>query len=103
MFRRIFIIVICTSLSAVNAQQPPDTLWTRTYGTERGDIGRDGIQTNDGGFLLVGETQRDSTGIDVYMIKTDAYGDTQWTNYYGGLNSEYGRKCLQTPDINYII
>ncbi|UCG30040.1 MAG: hypothetical protein JSV53_11170 [candidate division WOR-3 bacterium] len=64
-----------------------DTTWTRTYG----GVGWEGAssvqQTPDGGYIIVGSTASFGAGYaDVYIIKTDADGITEWTRTYGGAN-----------------
>ena len=61
-----------------------DTLWTRTYGGIRSEFGFAVMQTLDGGYIIVGETASFGAGMaDVYVVKTDAAGDTLWTRTYG--------------------
>jgi len=55
------------------------------YGPEGDEwIGRQAIQTNDGGFLLAGETGTPGS-IDAMLIKTDATGTAEWERSYGTL------------------
>ena len=84
--------------------QPPDTLWTRTFGSVEDDIGKYVCQTSDGGYIVIGTMgyQYGAVG-DMYLIKTDAYGDTLWTRTYGGSDKEEG-ECVQlTSDGGYIL
>ncbi len=81
-----------------------DTLWTKTYGGTNWDKGQSVQQTQDGGYIIAGWTQSFGSGVsDVYLIKTDASGDTVWTKAYGGPNSDEGFSVRQTMDGGYII
>ena len=62
-----------------------DTLWTRTYGGSGWDEARMVQQTSDGGYITAGRTTSfGAADSDIYIIKTDAQGDTLWTRMYGG-------------------
>jgi hypothetical protein len=81
-----------------------DTLWTRTYGGPSNDEGYSVQQTTDGGFIVAGFTESfGAGGDDVYLIKTDAQGDTLWTRTYGGTDDDRGNSVRQTVDGGYII
>jgi hypothetical protein len=89
-------------LVKINAQG--DTLWTRTYGGTDPDAGYSVQQTPDGGYIVAGETYSFGAGFcDLYLIKTDAQGDTLWTRTYGGTGPDYCNSVKQTSDGGYII
>jgi hypothetical protein len=84
--------------------QGPDTLWTKTFGGTSLDFGRCAIQTLDGGYALTGITVSWGAGSDdVYLIKTDAQGNTMWIQTYGGSGEDFGYSVVQTSDLGYII
>lgn len=81
--------------------------WMKTYGGGGFEMGHTVEQTRDNGFIAVGATQSfgpDSAGLseNVYVIKTDALGNTLWTRAYQGVNN-YGYAVKQTADTGYII
>jgi len=81
-----------------------DTLWTRTYGGTYWDDGRSVQQTSDGGYIIAGTTQSYGLGHgDVYLIKTNAFGDSLWTKTYGGVADEWEYSVQQTQDGGYIV
>ncbi len=81
-----------------------DTQWTRTYGGTGGDYGQSVQQTSDSGYIVAGETWSfGAGGQDVYLIKTSASGDTQWTRTYGGTGDDVGNSVQQTLDGGYIV
>ncbi len=82
--------------------------WTRTYGGPDTDVGYWVEQTQDGGYVMTGELAKplhNDTVSYVWLIKTDAEGDTLWTRTYGGefIYRDCGR-CVQiTSDGGYIL
>ena len=81
-----------------------DSLWTRTYGGGDSDRGYFVYETQDMGYIITGETSTyGAGGSDVYLIKTDASGDTIWTHTYGGSDSEAGLSVQKIQDDGYII
>ncbi len=84
--------------------QPPDTLWTRTYGGANIDIGHDVKQTADGGFIVAGYTRSyGPSGRNVWLLKTDADGNMEWSEAYGGGNDDEGHAVWQASDGGYIV
>jgi len=78
--------------------------WLRTYGGDEQDIGWCVQETNDGGFVIVGqESSFGNGGRDVYIIKTNINGDTLWTKSYGYPSDDGGNYIEQTTDNGYII
>jgi hypothetical protein len=81
-----------------------DTVWTKSYGGAGSEEGCAVEQTSDGGYIVAGHTYSYGGGeYDVYLLRTDMYGDTLWTKTYGGDQSDYAYSVQQTPDGGYII
>lgn len=93
--------------------------WNKTFGPEReagpagscapggGDTIINSVQqTLDGGYILAGRmrlSRADNTD-DVWLIKTDANGNTQWNKTFGVLYyNEYASSVQQTLDGGYIL
>ena len=88
----------------VRTDERGDTLWTRTYGGSQYDIGYSVGQTADGGYIIAGSTNSLGAGRDdVYLIKTNAVGDTFWTRTFGGVDDDWASSVQQTADGGYII
>jgi len=81
-----------------------NTLWTRTYGGTDSDLAQSVQQTADGGYIIAGETYSfGAGGVDYYLVKTDALGDTLWTHTYGGYSADFVRSVQQTTNGDYIV
>ena len=98
------ILLTFALIAATASAQPPDTLWTRTYGGEQSDCGYGVQQTDDGGFIIAGQTASfGAGGSDAYLIKTDSEGDTVWTRTFGGNLDDVSYSVQQTWDEGYIL
>jgi hypothetical protein len=101
-------LVCCLLLSTycvLSYAQPPDTVWTRVYGSDSSDYTYS-VQATYDGFIFCGHS--DSWGssqgdYDIWLIKTDEDGDTLWTKRYGESSLEFGWWIEQTSDSGYII
>jgi hypothetical protein len=81
-----------------------DTLWMRTYGGGNSDFGYSVQQTQDGGYIISGETYSFGAGYtDVYLIKTDAKGKTVWTRTYGWSDEDRRYSVQQSRNGEYIV
>ena len=82
-----------------------DTLWTKKFGLMGYDEFTDVVKTADGGYAMVGRTWDTGTldDEDVYLVKTDANGNLEWQQTYGGSDDEIGYALKQTQDGGYII
>jgi len=78
-------------------------LWSRTYGGGSWDLCFSAQETADSGFILAGFTSSFGFGGQVYLVKTDRYGDVMWHKTYGGVGEESGEAVIQTSDGGYII
>jgi len=72
------------------------------YGGNYKDEGAEGVNMSDGGFLITG-IYNQSYYNDIYLIRTNANGDTLWTKTYGGSSWDNGFSINPTYDNNYII
>jgi hypothetical protein len=83
---------------------PAQITFQRTYGGAHDDFGYSVQQTTDGGYIIAGNTRSyGAGGSDVYLVRTNASGDTLWTRAYGGTGYDAGLSVLQTGDGGFII
>ena len=78
--------------------------WQKTYG----GVGSDSIysirQTQDGGYIVAGNTYSFGVGDeDIWIMKLDPAGAITWQNTYGGVDAEHPSCIQQTSDGGYIV
>lgn len=87
-----------------------DTLWTKHFGGyDDTGLGSETAycvqQTTDNGYIITGVYQPPGVGpgYELYLIKTDEYGELKWEKTYGDTYHNYGHSVQQTIDGGYII
>ena len=94
-------------------------MWSKTYGGQGNDIGKDIIQTSDGGYIITGYTKSYSSGgdSDLWLIKTNANGESclysdggtcsesssKWVKTFGTSGNDYGNSVKETSEGNFIV
>ncbi len=79
-------------------------VWQQTYGGARDDHVYSVCASLDGGLILTGTTESFGAAmLDVYVIKTDPFGNMIWNRNYGGAKSDYGRHIFQSSERDYFI
>jgi hypothetical protein len=104
MKKRLIIILFVSLIYSLFAQDPPDTLWTRTYGGDHLEAAHSIQQTIDGGYIIAGTTESFGAGYyDMWLLKTDNNGNKEWGQTYGGYFDDRAYSVQQTTDDGYII
>ena len=97
----ISILSICFSLFS---REIPDTLWTHMYGSSGTEELFDMKETSDNGFILAGYTDFWGSGSDdMYLIKCDYQGVTEWTGYYGSEGIDTAYSVIETVDGGFLV
>lgn len=74
------------------------------YGSMGLTIGTTMIETNDGGFAIIGNTTNNAAnGRDVYFLHIDATGAIVNSKTYGGPADDYGGDIIQRTDGSFVI
>ena len=76
-------------------------VWNQTYGGAYDDAAESMVQTFDGGYALAGYTEAEFGFYDFLLVKTDATGNLQWSQTYGGTDDDYAYSVVQTSDGGY--
>jgi Tol biopolymer transport system component len=97
-----------TDIYLVKVDGEGNEIWSRTFGGRGMDFGKMVRQTNDGGYIIVGD-QADEfpTGnvyeSNIYLSKTDSEGNLEWARTYGDEIMYLGWGVVQIPDGGYIL
>ncbi|MHA1978541.1 MAG: hypothetical protein ACW98F_03400 [Candidatus Hodarchaeales archaeon] len=76
----------------------------KSYRGERREEGSMLIQTLDSGFLLACTTwSHGEGGSDLWVVKTDIYGNLEWSQTYGGENIDQISDLIRTLDGGYAL
>lgn len=79
--------------------QEGNVIWSHTYGGELNEFGLDVVETKNGGFVLVGETNSfDVKDHDIYVVKVDDKGIEQWSKTIGGDSLEFVSSIIAVED-----
>ncbi|MBD3232506.1 MAG: T9SS type A sorting domain-containing protein [candidate division Zixibacteria bacterium] len=102
---RTILLLLTLTLTAYNiVLADPDTLWTRQFGGADDEWAMSVDRTDDGGYIIAGSTLSFGAGLtDIYFVKTDEFGDLQWSKTYGGSHLDDANKVLNGPNGGYII
>ena len=85
-------------------------IWEKSYGGSEIDEARAIAKSNDGNYIIVGDTRsRDfdvsvnNGAADLWAIKIAGNGDLIWNQSYGGSSFDVSRSINKTSDNGYII
>ena len=85
-------------------------LWEKSFGGSEIDEARAITNTNDGNFLIVGDTRSANNDVsntngaaDLWVVKMSPLGDLLWEKTYGGSSFDVGRSVSQTQDNGFLI
>jgi hypothetical protein len=77
--------------------------WNQTYGGPETESAKALIETSDGGFAIAGYYTHPSGECDFWLVKTDANGNLEWDQTYGGPGYDYANSLIETSDGGYAI
>ncbi|WOD44763.1 hypothetical protein [Hwangdonia lutea] len=85
-------------------------LWEKSFGGSEIDEARGITNTNDGNFIVVGDTRSNDLDVsqnngaaDLWVIKMSPSGDIIWEKTFGGTSFDVARSISKTQDNGYLI
>ena len=79
-----------------------ETIWEKTIGTADLEFARRIIHTSDGGFAISGRFDN-GADVGILVMKTDADGNEEWTNIYGGTDEDEGWSLVENSNQELLI
>ena len=85
--------------------------WEKSFGGTGYESARDVVQTDDGGYMVLGETNSTDGGVitgyggtkDIWLLKLSANGTLQWQKRYGGTGLDIGNHIELTSEGDFLI
>ncbi|MGD2215819.1 MAG: hypothetical protein PVJ64_03640 [Gemmatimonadales bacterium] len=94
----------CKERSGAPSGTAGPAVFSHTIGGPGTEVGNAVRELPGGGYIVVGYTSSFGAGAeDVYLVRTDAAGDTLWTRAIGGPGGDFGWDIRATGDGGYIV
>jgi hypothetical protein len=88
-----------TGMMLVKTDKSGNKEWTRIHGISDHDWPTALVQTSDGGYALAGYANPfEFRGHDFCLVKTDANGNMEWNQLYGGTGVDRPDDIIETSD-----
>ena len=87
-----------TDVYLIRTDTSGNTVWEKTFGGDEWDYGHSVLQTISGGFIIAGGTNSFGASYNVYLIYTDANGDTVWTKTFSDGYCAYSIQQIDNGD-----
>jgi hypothetical protein len=93
-----------TDIWIVKTNEDGDSLWSKTYGTGSDEYCQYINEDSDGNFIIIANTESFDNGDDnIWLLKTNANGDSLWSKTYGGINNDYSSAVFEIDNGGYLI
>lgn len=105
---RFVLTLVC--LIGLNSALCQEIAWEQSYGGLSEDYAMTLEETDDGGFVVAGDSESDSIDVsgnngsdDVWVYKVDSEGHMIWEENYGGSGNDFANAIKQTDDGGFIV
>ena len=94
----------CSGIYLVKINSSFQKQWSKVIGGMDVEWGYSVVCTLDGGYAISGYTNSGGAGgYDLYLVRTDASGNTLWTKTYGGGDWDFCYSLGQMPDSGFVL
>lgn len=87
-----------------------DLIWEKSFGGSQIDEARAIVATDDGNYIIVGDTRSSDTNIsnnngaaDLWLIKVSPSGDLLWEKTIGGSNFDVARYIIKSQNQGFLL
>jgi len=95
---------IMTGFWLVKTDEYGNMEWDRGYGEYGTSTANSLVETSDGGYALAGDTNPFGPGgFDFFLVKTDTYGNMEWSRTYGETGWDTAHSLVVTSDGGYAL
>jgi len=77
--------------------------WTKLVDGSGYDYPHSIVTTNDGCYIVAGQTDSYGSSNDAFLLKIDDEGEVAWIKTYGGDQSDYANDVILTQDNHYLL
>ncbi len=84
--------------------------WQKTVGGLSHESSSDIIQTSDGGYVIVGNSQSSDSGFvdneggqDFFIVKLNSNGNQEWAQSFGGSETDIANSVVELNDGTYVL
>ncbi|MGB1042085.1 MAG: hypothetical protein ACPGU6_01710 [Tenacibaculum sp.] len=103
----------CSSDSSVKLNsQPPEIVFTKTYGGSKNEVAQSVVETSDSGYVVLGYTQsvdgdistnQTTVQYDFWILKFNQNDNLEWQKTFGGSKDDKAYKIIETTDNGFAI
>jgi hypothetical protein len=86
----------------IHTNSSGDTLWTKIVGNSNYDDANSIKLLADGGYITGGQSNNGANGLDMFLIRLNASGDTLWTKRFGTTETD-NIECVTLVNGGYIL
>jgi hypothetical protein len=77
--------------------------WEKTFDNGYYECATRVRQTSGGGYIILGGSSVPTFNESIYIVKTDMYGNMEWSVEYTGAVFEIGREIVETADSGFVV